>query len=451
MSWNGKIRRVVAKFGGKALYDGERVREAAGVVAREVQGGTQIAVVVSAMGNTTDLLIQTVKEAAEGKMKRGELDDVLSMGERTSARLFSATLNALGVKSRYFDPADKDWPIITSAHFTSAEPLLAECSRRIRRHVLPLLERSTVPVIPGFVGKTLEGYVTTMGRGGSDTTAFILAKALNADEVVLVTDVEGIMSADPKLVEKPKKLRVIEAEQLVELADLGAKFIHQKSLRYKDQGINARVTSYSQGLLGTEGTLVVGTFPKVSVIPENPSGKAMRITMTGKGVSRDVMVLKEVTQTLMIHRVVPFGISVSGDSITLFVPEVDSKELLESLHRIVLNYERGAMAVQRNLALVKVKGIGFDEKLEISSKLLDSLRTEDIPAVGFLSTNLGVLFFVDWNVRDRVADLFKRVLGKGYAQENLPRKGAFLQTLTKSHPKLKYQVGREFADETFRC
>jgi len=410
MGQNEKIRRVVVKFGGKSLSDGGRIHEAARAVAREVEKGVQIAVIVSALGNTTDLLIDTAKQATEGKIKPEEIDDVVSMGERTSVRIFSAALNALGVKSRYLDPLSENWPIITNDHFTNAEPLSTECNRKIREHVLPLLERNEVPVIAGFVGKTLDGRITTIGRGGSDTTAFIVAKALDADEVILVTDVEGIMSADPSLVNNPKKLRVIEAKQLAALADLRAKFIHQKALRYKGQFMNARVISHSHGRLDAEGTVIVGSFPKMSVTSANPS-KAMTVTVAEKGISEDTSILQKIARALKIHRISLFGISANNDSLTLYISQTDSNSFLESFHSIVLNREKeSAMAVRKNLASIKVEGVQLNEIPGVTSRLLDSLQASGIYVAGFLPTTLGVLVFVDWNVKDDVIGLFEKIV-----------------------------------------
>ncbi|MEM3641737.1 MAG: aspartate kinase, partial [Candidatus Bathyarchaeia archaeon] len=203
-------RTIVVKYGGASLADNDHILRAAKAVIREAEKGTRIAVVVSAMGKTTDQLLHTAKNASNGKIEKKELDEILAMGERTSVRIFAAVLKANGVESRYFDPSDPDWPIITDDVFSDANPILDKCEERIRQHVLPLIEKGVIPVIAGFVGKTQEGRITTIGRGGSDTTAFILAKALNADEVILVTDAEGIMSADPKIISKPKRLPEVD-------------------------------------------------------------------------------------------------------------------------------------------------------------------------------------------------------------------------------------------------
>src|SRR3989304_8785251 len=116
-------RKIVVKFGGSSLADHERLLRAVNAVVNEAKKGTRIAVVVSAMGKTTDLLLSTAKNTSNGKLEKQELDDILSMGERTSVRIFSAALRNNGVDSRYFDPHNDDWPILTDAAFSNANPL----------------------------------------------------------------------------------------------------------------------------------------------------------------------------------------------------------------------------------------------------------------------------------------------------------------------------------------
>lgn len=188
----------MVKYGGGSLANHECILKAVTAVAREANKGTQIVVTVSAMGKTTDQLFQAAKNASNGKVEKGELDEILAMGERTSIRIFAVALKAQGIQSRYLDPLDPDWPIITDDVFSDANPILDKCEERIQQYVLPLVERGVVPVIAGFLGRTPNERITTLGRGGSDTTAFILAKALRADEVILVTDAEGIMSLIPR-------------------------------------------------------------------------------------------------------------------------------------------------------------------------------------------------------------------------------------------------------------
>jgi aspartate kinase len=156
---------IVVKFGGSSLADHERMLKAAMAVVNESKKGTKIAVVVSAMGKTTDQLLATAKNTSNGKLQKHELDDILSMGERTSIRLFAAALRNNGADACYFDPMDDKWPIITDSNFQNANPIVKECEKNIAQTVLPLVEKGTIPVIAGFIGKTKDGKITTLGRG----------------------------------------------------------------------------------------------------------------------------------------------------------------------------------------------------------------------------------------------------------------------------------------------
>src|SRR4030042_1570151 len=149
-------KKIVVKFGGSSLADPERLSRAVASVVNEAKRGTKIAVVVSAMGKTTDVLLNTANSSSRGKLEKHDLDDILSMGERTSVRIFSAALRTNGVESRYFDPRDDDWPIVTDACFSNANPSRDECEKRIQKLVLPVVEKGVVPVIAGFVGRTAE-------------------------------------------------------------------------------------------------------------------------------------------------------------------------------------------------------------------------------------------------------------------------------------------------------
>src|SRR4030043_881958 len=143
-------KKIVVKFGGSSLADHERLLKAVVAVVNEAKKGTKIAVVVSAMGKTTDVLLTTAKNTSNGKLAKHELDDILSMGERTSVRIFATALRNNGVDACYFDPMDNHWPIITDDAFQNANPLLKECEKNIKESVLPVVEKGIIPDIAVF-------------------------------------------------------------------------------------------------------------------------------------------------------------------------------------------------------------------------------------------------------------------------------------------------------------
>jgi aspartate kinase len=404
-------KKIVVKFGGSSLADHEKLLKAVTAVVNEAEKGTRIAVVVSAMGKTTDVLMSTAKNTSNGKLEKRELDDILSMGERTSVRIFAAALRTSGVESRYFDPLDDDWPIITDAAFSNANPLLEECEKRIREYVLPIVEKGIIPVIAGFVGRTIDGRVTTLGRGGSDTTAFILAEALKADEVVLVTDADGIMSGDPKIVTNPRKLSEIDVNTLVSLADSGAKFIHSKALKYKPQSINVRVISNAQGDLNKEGTLITGALAtELDVEIAHPSPVA-EISVVGHSIPENPQIILEMVEKAKAHSSL-LGVSMNTNSVILYVSqEKNIDTLFNEIHKIILNNaETVAMAVKKDLVFLKTSGVGLEETHGIIGKISEDLRVNGMNISGILTITSSILLFVDWNEREKALRLIRNSL-----------------------------------------
>jgi aspartate kinase len=404
-------KKIVVKFGGSSLADHERLSKAVAAVANEVAKGTRIAVVVSAMGKTTDILMSTAKNTSNGKLDKHELDDILSMGERTSVRIFAAALRTNGVNSRYFDPLDEEWPIITDAAFSNANPLLGECKKRIQEHALPIVEKGVVPVIAGFVGRTTDGKITTLGRGGSDTTAFILAQALDADEVVLVTDADGIMSGDPKVVVSPRRLSEIDVSTLVGLADAGAKFIHSKALKYKPQSINVKVINHAYGNLDKEGTLITGALATELDVEIAHSSPVAEITVVGHSISESPQIISEMVEKAKAHSSL-LGMSMNTNSVILYVSqEKNIDALLNEIHNIILNKaETIAMAVKKDLAFMKTSGVGLEETHGIIGKISEVLRVNDINISGILTITSSILLFVDWNEREKALHLIRNSL-----------------------------------------
>jgi aspartate kinase len=404
-------KKIVIKFGGSSLADHERLSKAVGAVANEVAKGTRIVVVVSAMGKTTDILMSTAKNTSNGKLEKRELDDILSMGERTSVRIFAAALRTNGVKSRYFDPLDEEWPIITDDAFSNANPVLGECKKRIRECVLPIVEKGVVPVIAGFVGRTTDGRITTLGRGGSDTTAFILAEALKADEVVLVTDADGIMSGDPKIVANPKRLSEIDVTALVGLADAGAKFIHSKALKYKPQSINVKVINHAYANLNKEGTLITGALATELDVEIAHSSPVAGITVVGHRISESPPIILEMVEKAKAHSSL-LGMSMNTNSVILYVSqEKNIDALFNEIHNIILNKaETISMAVKKDLAFLKTSGVGLEETHGIIGKISENLRLNDINISGILTITSSILLFVDWNEREKALHLIRNSL-----------------------------------------
>jgi len=278
---------LVMKFGGTSVGTAEAFAQVASIVAAKVAEQAQtprpgVAVVTSAMRGVTDLLVEAAERAANGdeafyvdaidqlrvkhqsvagqliddgnaraalgriledrlleferlcssiavlgELTHRGLDVVSGLGERLSAPLLAAVLRAQGTPAEYVDATQI---VVTDNIFGGAAPRIAETEKRCRAHLLPLLEQGIVPVITGFIGATEEGVPTTLGRGGSDYSAAIIGAVLDADEIQIWTDVNGVMTADPRIVTNARSLNQLSYEEVAELAYYGAKVLHPKTV-----------------------------------------------------------------------------------------------------------------------------------------------------------------------------------------------------------------------------
>ncbi|GAI17713.1 unnamed protein product, partial [marine sediment metagenome] len=211
--------------------------------------------------------------------------DFVSMGERISARLLSTTIKSMGFSSKYFDPAENDFPIITDSNFSQAKILSPESKEKCQKIIEPLLNKGIIPIVCGFLGKSCkDGSITTLGRGGSDISAFALGNFLEADEVIIVTDAIGVLSADPRIIKKPVTLKKISVEEMGILAEGGAKVLHPQALKYKTDKMKAKIIHFQNGNLSTEGTEIIGAFKSKLILFKE---KLTMLTVLGTGFNRD--------------------------------------------------------------------------------------------------------------------------------------------------------------------
>lgn len=245
------MNAVVLKIGGSCLSSIEEARAVTMQIAQRINDGERIVVVVSALKGVTDRLLQ---EAREKALEPIRLDEHLANGEIESARLIASLLTGIGIPAVVVEPKNGLWPIRTNCKHGDADPLMAECEELVLERVRPLIEVGAVPVVCGFIGVDDEGHITTMGRGGSDATAVIVGNAIRAKEVVLLKDVDGLHTADPKVDPGARQIPHISAEEALELARRGAKVIQPKALRLKHVDVPILVIGNGTG----RGTLIVG-------------------------------------------------------------------------------------------------------------------------------------------------------------------------------------------------
>src|SRR5437016_4049322 len=237
---------IVQKFGGTSVGNTERIKNVASRVSKYRQKGDQVVVVVSAMSGVTDNLIKMASEIMPLPSER-EMDVLLATGEQTTIALTAMALHSLEVKAVSLTGAQAG--IVTDGVHTKAK-----IQNITPKQVHALLDDGHVVIVAGFQGQTQEGQITTLGRGGSDLTAIALAAALKADLCQIYTDVDGVYTADPRLVPKAKKLPEISYDEMLELASLGAKVMQSRSVEFaKKFGVVFEVRS---SLNENPGTLV---------------------------------------------------------------------------------------------------------------------------------------------------------------------------------------------------
>src|SRR5436309_10183978 len=215
---------IVQKFGGTSVGNTDRIKNVAARVARHRANGEQIVVVVSAMSGVTDNLIKLAKQIMPLPIER-EMDVLLATGEQTTIALTAMALHALGVKAISLTGAQAG--IRTDGMHTKAK-IQNITPKRIHQY----LDRGNVVIVAGFQGVTPDGHITTLGRGGSDLTAIALAAALKADLCQIYTDVDGVYTADPRIVPSARKLAEISYDEMLELASLGAKVMQSRSVEF---------------------------------------------------------------------------------------------------------------------------------------------------------------------------------------------------------------------------
>ncbi|MBQ6138194.1 MAG: aspartate kinase [Methanobrevibacter sp.] len=402
---------IVAKFGGTSIGNGQRIRKAAQSVVNEYMSGKKVVVVVSAINKTTDDLVAIADESIGKEVTEKQLAEILSMGERTSIRVFSSVLESLGVKSEYIDPSHELWPVITDDNYGKAN-IDFERTEEQSQGLLGLLEQGIIPVVCGFLGRTEEGEVTTLGRGGSDVTAFLLGHCLNADDVIIVTDVDGVMSTDPRKIEEAKKLDYISVEEMRDLATHGAQVLHPHALRFKDPEINAKIISFEKGDLSDPGTEIVGPFEdsmgkSVCLHPEPISV----VALVGEDLLNQIGLLAKMTTLVAEANINIYGISAGQNSITLFLDKCDADNAYHILHGLVIAEDSlSSISLGRDIAMLTMINPDFIETPGVITEITNPLKEEHINIVEISSSQTAIVLFINWEDGKVAYDLIKGVL-----------------------------------------
>ena len=365
---------VVQKFGGTSVADVERIRSVAGRIARTRGAGHQVVVVVSAMAGETNRLLALARETARNPDER-ESDALVSTGEQVTAALTALALRDAGVPARSF--LGHQIRIETDSAYGKARIVRVDVDR-----LRSALSDGTVAVVAGFQGVDADGSITTLGRGGSDTSAVALAAALAADICEIYTDVEGVYTSDPRMVPQARKLERIAYDEMLELASLGAKVLQIRSVEFaKRYRVPVHVrSSFSEA----EGTWVVEedpTMEEVSVAGVAYDRDEAKLTVLRvpdrPGVAARVFV--PIARANIVVDMIIQNASADGTTdLTFTVPRGDydkARALLDATAR-----EIGAQGVagQLDVAKVSIVGVGMRTHAGIAARMFEVLSAEGI-------------------------------------------------------------------------
>ncbi|MDO4345035.1 MAG: aspartate kinase [Eubacteriales bacterium] len=381
---------IVKKFGGTSVGDKERIFNAAKRCMEDYKNGHDVVVVLSAMGKTTDVLLEQARDINPKASKR-ELDMLLTVGEQTSAALMAMALGSLGVPAISLNGFQV--PMQTTAVYGSARLRRIGCER-IRHE----LEARKIVVVTGFQGVNKYGDYTTLGRGGSDTTAVALAAVLHADTCEIFTDVDGVYTADPRIVKTARKLDEITYDEMLDLATAGAGVLHNRSVEMaKKYGVQLVVRS---SLNDSPGTVVK---EEVNVERMLISGvaldkKAARISVLGvkdePGIAFRLFHLlakRQINVDIILQSIGREGTK----DISFTVDEEEADTVVELLEKNKENITAQSVQCKKDVAKLSIVGAGMMSNPGVAAKMFEALYSARININMISTSEIRVTVLVD--------------------------------------------------------
>jgi len=378
------MARIVVKFGGTSVGDTGRIKRIAQKVKTEVDRGNQVAVVVSAMSGATNQLVKWVNEIAPVHDAR-EYDVVVATGEQVTIGLLALALQQLGLKSRSW----LSWQIPIRTDAAHAKARIVDIETADMRRAMAAGE---VPIVPGFQGLSPDGRVTTLGRGGSDTSAVALAAALEADRCDIYTDVDGVYTTDPRIVEKARKIDQVTYEEMLEMASQGSKVLQTRSVELAmNHHVRVQVLSSFDDAVGSDlpGTLVVDEEDIMAEALEKSvvSGIAFskdeaKITVTRVADRPGVAaaIFGPLAEANINVDMIVQNVSLDGSStdITFTVPRADLGRAVERLEKAKGELKFAEIKSDINVAKVSVIGVGMRSHVGVAQRMFQTLAGKGI-------------------------------------------------------------------------
>ena len=364
---------IVQKFGGTSMGSAERILAVANIIKAAFKNEFPV-VVVSAMGKETDRLVMLAKGISKNPEKR-ELDALLSTGEKVSASLLAMQLNEMGIKAKSFSATQISMK--TTSQYSKAKIL--DINYKI---ILDSIQSSFVPVITGFQGVTDSGDVTTLGRGGSDTTAVAVSAAIEASRCDIYTDVDGIYTTDPKIVNNAKKLESITMEEMLELSGQGANVLQIRAVEFANKyNVPLRVLSSFKSGSGTHILKEESSMEDAVITGIAYQKDQTKITLHGvvdtPGIASGI--LSPISDEGIEVDVIVQNVSVSGKTdFTFTVATEDSSAAEAALNNNMQGITYDEIIVDENIVKVSLVGVGMRSHAGIASKAFNALADAGI-------------------------------------------------------------------------
>lgn len=383
---------IVQKYGGTSVANVERIKSVAKRVSETVKKGNKVVVVVSAMAGETDKLINTAYQITQNPSER-EMDLLLSSGERITSALTAMAIEDLGHKAIAL--TGRQMGIFTDAVHTKAKIERIEGNRAKNA-----LDEGYVVVVAGFQGITETEDVTTLGRGGSDLSAVAIAHALNADLCEIYTDVDGVYTADPRIVPNAKKLDKISYEEMLELASLGSKVLQTRSVEFAMKyGVPVVVRS---SFNDNPGTLVIKEdedMEKVVVSGIAYDVNQAKITVMGvpdkPGIA--ARLFKGIADANVVVDMIVQNISSDGKAtdISFTVPKTDSKKTLRLTEEIASELGARGVDLREDIAKISIVGVGMRTHSGVAAHMFDTLARHGINIIAISTSEIKVSCLID--------------------------------------------------------
>ncbi|MBQ1986267.1 MAG: aspartate kinase [Clostridia bacterium] len=381
---------IVQKFGGSSVRDAERVFNVADIVTSKYREGNEVVVVVSAQGDTTDDLIEKAKELNPNPSKR-EMDQLLTAGEQISASLLAMAIEKLG------------YPVVSllgwQAGFTTST---AYGSARIKRvnpeRIKTELSRRNIVIVTGFQGVNKYDDMTTLGRGGSDTSAVAIAAALHADLCQIYTDVEGVYTADPRKIPKAKKLDFISYDEMLELATLGAQVLNNRSVEMaKKYNIELEVLS---SLTRAPGTIVkeVSKMEKMLISGVAKDDNVARISVIGVPDKPGLAfrIFSKLAQKNINVDIILQSIGRNGTKDITFTVEKDKMDAaIELMQTYVENFGATSVVADDNVTKVSIVGSGMESHPGVASDMFEALFEANVNIQMIATSEIKISVLID--------------------------------------------------------